>query len=167
MPDSLGLSFCSDCFFAFSRLSHKGSSNTLSPSGSTSLSHFSSSDFSLPAGNQLTSPRASGLSTNSSSTNQALAYLGNQHGTVGCSPAGPVVYSPAGAVGTSPALAAAKTYTGPNPMAGQDWLPQGPVLAAHLAHVKSEPQTFRARNPVDFMDGMWGFEDFPPVPGMT
>ncbi len=134
------------------RLSGVGSSNSLSPSTTTSLSRFSSSEFNISPGVQLTSPLASGLSSNSSNTNQGFAYLGSptQNLAMSAYPSSPVE--------------AAKGYRGPNPMAGHDWLPQNPSLAVQLGQMRNEKQKTRAP-PLDFMEGFWGFDEFPPVPG--
>jgi len=157
------------------RLSHAGSSNNLSPSTSTSLSRFSSSDFTMSPGAQLTSPIASGLSINSSSTNQGFPYFGSpsQHITGSArqlgSPSQHVGNSTQrlgmGAYPTTP-VDAARGYRGPNPMAGQQWLPQNLSLALHLGQIRSEKQKSRP-TPLDFMEGVWGFDEFPPVPGQS
>ena len=155
------------------RLSHAGSSNNLSPSTSTSLSRFSSSDFTISPGAQLTSPIASGLSINSSTTNQGFPYFGSpsQHITSSARQLG----SPNHHVGNhtqqlgmaaypaSP-VDAGRGYRGPNPMAGHQWLPQNPSLASHLGQMRNEKQKSRP-TPLDFSDGLWGFDEFPPVPG--
>jgi len=161
------------CFECCCRLSHAGSSNNLSPSTSTSLSRFSSSDFTISPGGQLTSPIASGLSINSSTTNQGFPYFGSpsQHITSSARHLG----SPSHHVGNSaqqlgmgayPAtpVDAARGYRGPNPLAGQQWLPQNPSLASHLGQMRNEKQKSRP-TPLDFTDGLWGFDEFPPVPG--
>lgn len=49
-------------------------------------------------------------------------------------------------------------------MTGQEWLPQNPSLALHLGQMRSEKQKARAPA-LDFMEGLWGFDEFPPVPG--
>lgn len=156
------------------RLSHAGSSNNLSPSISTSLSRFSSSDFTISPGAQLTSPIASGLSINSSTTNQGFAYFGSpsQHITSSARHLG----SPSHHVGNSTqqlgmgaypttSVDAARGYRGPNPMAGQQWLPQHPSLALHLGQLRSEKQKSRLTPPLDFMGEVWDVDEFPPVPG--
>ena len=155
------------------RLSHAGSSNNLSPSTSTSLSRFSSSDFTISPGAQLTSPIASGLSINSSTTNQGFPYFGSpsQHITSSARQLG----SPNHHVGNhtqqlgmaaypATAVDAGRGYRGANPMAGQQWLPQNPSLASHLGQMRNEKQKSRP-TPLDFTDGLWGFDEFPPVPG--
>ena len=132
-------------------LSHVGSSNTLSPSGSTNLSRFGSSDYCMSPGGQLTSPIASGLSSNSTSTSLGLSYVG----------------SPTQALALRPRHASTAIPSqswGPNPMLGLDWLPQNPNLAAQLGQMRSD----RLRPcvmPVDALEGLWGFDEFPPVPG--
>ncbi len=55
---------------------------------------------------------------------------------------------------------AARGYRGPNPMAGQQWLPQNPSLG----QMRNEKQKSKP-SPLDFPDGLWGFDEFPPVPG--
>lgn len=115
----------------------------LSPSGSTHLTHLDSNDLSVsPSGLSM----SSSLSTNSITTN-----LG--HGFLGTSPSS-----------TAPRIHAAEAFMGPNPMA--DWLPQLPVtnLAAHLGQIRTEMQRVKL-DPVDAMEGLWGFDEFPPVPG--
>ena len=47
-------------------------------------------------------------------------------------------------------------------MLGHDW---NPSLAAHLGHIRTEKQRTKTM-PVDFLDGIWGFDEFPPIPGM-
>lgn len=135
------------------RLSHVGSSNMLSPAASTSLSRFSSSDYGISPGGQLTSPIASGLSSNSTNTSLGLPFFGS---TSQPSALGPFPNSPADGL---------KSYRGPAAMLGQDWLPQNPGLAAHLGQMRNELQRTRAA-PVDLLEGFWGFDEFPPVPGM-
>lgn len=138
------------------RLPHVSSSVNLSPT-STSLSRFSSfssSDFHMSPRVQLTSPLASGLSSNSSNTNQGFASLGSFSQPMAMSHAYP----------SSPASAAAQSYRGPNPMVGRELLQQNPSLAVHLGQIRTEKQKTRA-SPLDFMEGMWGFDEFPPVPG--
>ena len=131
--------------------SHVGSSNTLSPNASTNLSRFGSSDYCMSPGGQLTSPLASGLSSTSTSTSLGLSYIGN--------PTQPLALRPRHASTADPSQSWA-----PNPMLGVDWLPQTPSLAAHLGQTRSE----RMRPcvmPVDALEGLWGFDEFPPVPG--
>ncbi len=155
------------------RLSHAGSSNNLSPSTSTSLSRFSSSDFTISPGAQLTSPIASGLSINSSTTNHRFPYFGSPSQQITSSAR--QLGSPNHHVGNhtqqlgmaaypaSP-VDAGRGYRGPNPMAGHQWLPQNPSLASHLGQMRNEKQKSRP-TPLDFSDGLWGFDEFPPVPG--
>lgn len=131
--------------------SHVGSSNTLSPSASTNLSRFGSSDYCMSPGGQLTSPLASGLSSNSTSTSLGLSYVG--------SPTQPSALRPRHASIANPSQSWA-----PNPMLTIDWLPQNPSLAAQLGQTRSE----RMRPcvmPVDALEGFWGFDEFPPIPG--
>ena len=147
------------CLLIRCRLPHVSSSVNLSPATSTSLSRFSSfssSDFHMSPRVQLTSPLASGLSSNSSNTNQGFASLGSFSQPMAMSHAYP----------SSPASAAAQSYGGPNPMVGRELLPQNPSLAVHLGQIRTEKQKTRA-SPLDFMEGMWGFDEFPPVPGMS
>ena len=51
-------------------------------------------------------------------------------------------------------------------MVGRELLQQNPSLAVHLGQIRTEKQKTRA-SPLDFMEGMWGFDEFPPVPGMN
>ena len=150
-----------------------GSSNNLSPSTSTSLSRFSSSDFTISPTGQLTSPIASGLSSNSSNTNQGFPYFNSPSQTLRT--LGQQLGSPShvgGSAGQQLNMGAYPTtsaggggaYRGANPMTGQEWLPQNPSLALHLGQMRSEKQKARA-SPLDFMEGLWGFDEFPPVPG--
>ncbi|KAL0056327.1 hypothetical protein WJX82_010035 [Trebouxia sp. C0006] len=157
---------------AHGTLSHAGSSNNLSPSTSTSLSRFSSSDFTISPGAQLTSPIASGLSINSSTTNHRFPYFGSPSQQITSSAR--QLGSPNHHVGNhtqqlgmaaypaSP-VDAGRGYRGPNPMAGHQWLPQNPSLASHLGQMRNEKQKSRP-TPLDFSDGLWGFDEFPPVP---
>ena len=71
-----------------------------------------------------------------------------------------------GAYPTTP-VDAARGYRGPNPMAGQQWLPQHPSLALHLGQLRSEKQKSRLTPPLDFMGEVWDVDEFPPVPGET
>lgn len=151
VPTGPMLSF--SCFCCTCRLSHVGSSTLLSPSASTSLSRFSSSDYGISPGGQLTSPIASGLSSNSTNTNLGLSYFGNASQPLALEP-----------FPDSPANGS-RNYRVPNPVLGLDWLPQNPSLAAHLGQIRTEKQRGRAM-PVDIADGAWGFDDFPLVPGM-
>ena len=132
------------------RLPHVGSSSTLSPSASTNLSCFGSSDFCISPGAQLTSPIGSGLSSNSTSTNPGLSFVSPHQGM----PWRPRQDSPA----------SAPPHWGPTPMLGQDWLPQHPSLAAQLSQIRSERQR-PGVVPVDVLEGMWGFDDLLPEPG--
>lgn len=132
-------------------LSHVGSSNTLSPSASTNLSHFGSSDYCMSPGCQLTSPIASGLSSNSTSTSLGLSYVGSTNQPFGLRPYhdGPACPSQS---------------WGPNPMLGLDWLPQTSNLAAQLGHIRTERPRLSAM-PADVSERLWGFDEFPPIPG--
>ncbi|KAL3154586.1 hypothetical protein ABBQ32_014037 [Trebouxia sp. C0010 RCD-2024] len=132
------------------RLPHVGSSTTLSPSVSTSLSRFGSSDFCMSPGAQLASPIGSGLSSNSTTTNLGLSYASPLQGM----PWRPCQDSPA----------SAPPHWGPSPMLGHDWLPQHPSLAAQLSQIRTERQR-PGVVPVDVLEGMWGFDEFLPEPG--
>lgn len=118
---------------------------SVSPSGSTSLTHMDSDLSVSPSGLSL----SSSLSNNSITTNLGQGFLA----AASPRPAAPRVHT------------AAEPYMGPNPMT--DWLPQLPAssLAAHLGQIRSDMQKWRA-DPVDCMEGLWGFDEFPPLPGM-
>lgn len=132
-------------------LSHVGSSNTLSPSASTNLSHFGSSDYCMSPGCQLTSPIASGLSSNSSNTSQGLSYVGSTNQPFGLRP-------------YHDGSACPSQSWGPNPMLGLDWLPHTSNLAAQLGHIRTERPRLSAM-PADVSERAWGFDEFPPIPG--
>lgn len=132
-------------------LSHVGSSNTLSPSASTNLSHFGSSDYCMSPGCQLTSPIASGLSSNSTSTSLGLSYVGSTNQPFGLRP-------------YHDGSACRSQSWGPNPMLGLDWLPQTSNVAAQLGHRRTERPQLGAM-PADVSERLWGFDEFPPIPG--
>ena len=49
-------------------------------------------------------------------------------------------------------------------MLGMDWLPQNPNLAVQLGQMRTERQR-PCVVPVDVLEGIWGFDEFPPAPG--
>lgn len=100
---------------------------------------------------QLTSPIASGLSSNSTSTSLGLSYVG--------SPTQPLALRPRHASTADPSQS-----WGPNPMLGLDWLPQNPNLAAQLGQMRTERMRPGVM-PADALEGLWGFDEFPPIPG--
>ena len=117
------------------------SATSLSPSASANLAPMDSNDLSVsPSGLSV----SSSLSTNSVTTNLGQGFLAST--------------SPRS---TAHRVQAGEPYLGPNPMT--DWLPQLPVssLTTHLGQI----QKVKA-DPVDSMDGLWGFDEFPPVPGL-
>lgn len=120
---------------------------TLSPSGSTNLTHMDSNDLSVsPSGLSI----SSSLSNNSITTNLGHSFLA----TTSPRPVAPRVN------------VASEHYLGPNPMT--DWLPQLPTasLAAHLGQIRSDMQRVKA-DPIECLEGLWGFDEFPPVPGIS
>ena len=121
------------------------SATSASPSASANLTPVESNDLSVsPSGLSM----SSSLSTNSVTTNLGQGFLATT--------------SPRS---TAPRVHAGEAYLGPNPMT--DWLPQLPVslLATHLGQIRTEMQKVKADS-VDCMEGLWGFDDFPPVPGV-
>ena len=118
---------------------------SLSPSGSANLTPMDSNDLSVsPSGLSM----SSSLSTNSVTTNLGQGFLAT-----------------ASPRSSAPRVHAGEPYLGPNPMT--DWLPQLPVssLTTHLGQIRTEMQKVKA-DPVDCMEGLWGFDEFPPVPGV-
>ena len=124
---------------------------TLTPSDSTNLSRFGSCDYCMSAGDQLSSPIASGLSSNSTSTTLGPSYVG--------SPTQPLALRPRHTSTANPSQS-----WGPNPMLGLDWLPQNSGLAAQLGQSRNDRMQ-PCVIPVDALEGLWGFDEFPPIPG--